>query len=110
MIAPARATEDSKVMQVPLITCVLLRGEREDPVGTPLDSGETIRLKIIIPADGVFTVTEGSRTLVSGRIEHDKPFTTDPLPFNGTGVREIRITFTDATGGQRILPLALTYR
>jgi hypothetical protein len=94
----------------PPVHYMILRGDQESPPGTPLHTGETVRLRIISALDGLISITEGADTIASARIEHSKPLDTLPLSPSGATTRELRITFTDSGGAQTVLPVTLTYR
>ena len=72
----------------------ILRGDREVDVGTVLDSGEKVRLKLIPNNDGFLSVTEGTRTIASGTAQRLKPFETPELRFEGAGRRQLVVTLS----------------
>lgn len=96
----------------------ILRGDREVDIGTVLDPGETVRLKLIPNADGFLNVREGVRTVASGPAQRLKSFETPELHFDGSGQRPLVITLSrtplpseaipagNVTGGNVVSPSA----
>jgi hypothetical protein len=109
--ADASQQEELKTAgSMPMLQCAILRGNRQSPLGTPLDTGETVRLRVTSVVDGTLAITEGAKTIAGARVERFKPYETGPLPFAGVGTRELRVTFTDTAGVQAVLPVTLIYR
>ncbi len=73
----------------------ILRGDVESAVTTLLDPGESVRLKLTPNEDGFFYVAarEGDvwKMLASGPAQRLKPFETPPLPFTGSGQKQLYV-------------------
>jgi hypothetical protein len=63
----------------------ILRAQSEVDLTAVLNPGETVRLKLIPNADGFLYITEGTRTVASGRVLRLQPFETPELRFKGSG-------------------------
>jgi hypothetical protein len=113
--------------------CTVLRDDSELDPSTPLNSGETIRLRIVPEADGVISVLESGHALAQATLQHGQSFTTPPLPFTGSGTRQLSLVYSPAAVAaaaepvkpeaesrdaakatapalQWVVPLTLTYR
>jgi hypothetical protein len=91
--------------------CTVLRDSGEVEPATPLNPGETIRLRILAPAEGTVSVMESGQVLASGAVQRQQVFETPPLPFAGAGTRQISVTFSPPPPAAPIVvPLTLTYR
>ncbi len=73
----------------------LLRGDEEAVVSTVLNAGESVRLKVIPNEDGFLYIAarDGSawKMVASGPAQRLKPFETPPLPFQGSGAKQLYI-------------------
>jgi hypothetical protein len=69
----------------------ILRGDKEADLKTPLDPGETVRLKLIPNADGFLYVADGPRTVASGTAQRLKPFITPELRLEGSGQKQLYV-------------------
>jgi hypothetical protein len=81
-----------KAATVPL-RIVVLRGDREAPLGVSLNAGETVRLRVVPPVDGELVVTEGGKTVLTASVKSGVHYDSPPLPFQGAGSRELRLEF-----------------
>jgi hypothetical protein len=82
-------------------------------MATPLNPGETIRLRIVPNSDGVVSVLESGQVLATGPAQRQQPFETPPLPFTGSGARRLSLTFlrsAPAPATPLIVQVTLTYR
>jgi hypothetical protein len=93
----------------PPLQWTILRGDRESPPDTVLDTGEAIRLRIVSLGAGVVTVSEGDKVLASATVESLQPFDTPLIPFTVSGARVLRMTLTMGKGEPIVVPIALTY-
>jgi hypothetical protein len=84
LIAPLAATAPRLGVRVSI-----LRAQSEVDLTAVLDPGETVRLKLIPNADGFLYITEGTRTVASGRVLRLQPFETPELRFNGSGQKQL---------------------
>jgi len=72
----------------------ILRGDQEVDLTTILNSGESVRLKLIPNADGYLRVTEAGRTVATAAVQRFKPFETPALPLEGVSPKQLVITFS----------------
>ena len=97
----------------PSLRCTVLRQDGEVEMATPLNPGETIRLRIVPNSDGVVSVLESGQVLATGPAQRQQPFETPPLPFTGSGARRLSLTFlrsAPAPATPLIVQVTLTYR
>jgi hypothetical protein len=80
LIAPLAATAPRLGVRISI-----LRAQSEVDLTAVLNPGETVRLKLIPNADGFLYITEGTRTVASGRVLRLQPFETPELRFKGSG-------------------------
>jgi hypothetical protein len=93
------------------LRCTVLRDSGEVDPSIPLSPSETIRLRIVPSADGTLSVTESGKVLATAPVHRQQPFDTQPLPFTGTGTRQISLTFSAAApAAPFVVPITLTYR
>ena len=94
------------------LRCLVLRESGEVEPATPLDAGETIRLRVIAPGDGTISILEGGRVIASGAVRGGVAFDTAPLPFSGAGTRKLTLSLITAPGTTpaAVAPITLTYR
>ncbi len=92
-----------------LAAWTILRDGKEAPPGTPLDAGETIRLRIATRIPGTLTLKEGENVLATASVENSAPFDTPPLPYASSGVRLLRLTLTPAAGKPLTWTITLRY-
>jgi len=92
----------------------ILREGGEVPPTTVLNAGETVRLRIHPPMDGILLIEEGGKTVVTAPVQRSKPYDTPSLPFEGAGRRELSIRFSPTFNTVPVQPLTLritlTYR
>jgi hypothetical protein len=73
----------------------ILRGDQEAAVGTVLNPGESVRLKLTPNQDGFLYVAarEGDawKMVAGGPAQRLKPFETPPLPFTGSGLKQLYV-------------------
>jgi hypothetical protein len=86
LIAPLAATAPRLGVRVSI-----LRAQSEVDLTAVLDPGETVRLKLIPNADGFLYITEGTRTVTSGRVLRWQPFETPELRFKGSGQMQLMV-------------------
>jgi hypothetical protein len=85
----------------------VLRESGEVPSTTVLHAGETVRLRIHPPMDGILLIEEGGKTVVTALVQQSKPYDTPALPFQGAGRRELSIRFSPTSNTVPIQPLTL---
>jgi hypothetical protein len=87
----------------------VLRGGEETTIGTLLDPGESVRLRVTPNTDGFLYVAarEGNnwKMLASGPATRLKPFETPPLPFVGSGQRQVYVMLSRSS--QTLAPRSL---
>ncbi len=83
----------------------ILRGTSEADLSTPLDPGETVRLKLIPNVDGFLYVADGARMLASGAVQRLKPFVTPELRFEGSGQKQLYVML--ARSPQTVTPQSI---
>ncbi|MEO8373008.1 MAG: hypothetical protein ABI806_27735, partial [Candidatus Solibacter sp.] len=72
----------------------ILRGDQEVDLTTVLNSGESVRLKLIPNADGYLRITEAGRTVAASAVQRFKPFETPALILEGASPKQLVITFS----------------
>ena len=89
----------------------VLRESGEAPTSTPLNPGETIRLRIAAPPGGTLSILEANQVLATATPQPQQPFDTPPLPFTGSGARQLTVSFAPTpAAAPLILTVTLTYR
>jgi hypothetical protein len=80
------------------VRVTLLRGDEEAPVGTVLNAGEPVRMRIVPNADGFLYVTERDdgvwKAVASGPAARLKPFDTPPLDLRTAGEKEFYVVLS----------------
>ncbi len=93
------------------VQCTILRGANEVGLGTLLDAGETVRLRLVPVESGRVVVWEGAKIFVSAEVEKGKAFDTPPLAFLGSGARTLRVFFSRVPGELPVVvPVTITYK
>lgn len=103
--APARKAEAAKgggggggrgVLASPLrVQCSIVRdGDRTVDIGTSLDAGEIVKLRIVPNTDGFLYVMEGATTIVNAAVKANQTFETPALKSDGAGQRQLHITLS----------------
>jgi hypothetical protein len=67
----------------------ILRGQSEVDLGTVLNPGEMVRLKLIPNVDGFLYVAEGTHTVARGRVQRLRPFVTPELRYRRGGQKQL---------------------
>ena len=83
----------------------ILRGQSEVDLGTVLDPGETVRLKLIPNVDGFLYVAEGTHTVARGRAQRLRPFETPELRFRRSGQKQLIVLLSRRP--RTVAPLSL---
>lgn len=72
----------------------IVRANQELDPSTPLQAGESVKLKLIPNADGFLYVAEGDNLLAGAAVKRLEAFETPELTRDAPGQRQLRITFT----------------
>jgi hypothetical protein len=76
------------------VRCTVLRAGREADLTTPLNAGETVRLRVTPNADGYLSVYEGDRLLSSGPARRMQAFDTAEIKSDTAGQKQLRVVLT----------------
>ncbi len=95
----------------PVLWVTVLRESGEAPTTTPLNAGESVRLRVVSPPGGTLQLLESGKVLATATLQPELPFDTPALPFAGSGTRRLTLSITRTPSATPIaINVTLTYR
>jgi len=101
-------------VSLPGMRCSILRRDKETELGTPLDLGESVKLRVIPNSDGFLTVIENGAVVASGQVKRQVAFETPALKSDVPVQRQFRVILTPGPSGRgnavAAMPVTLTWQ